>query len=90
MIKSSVFLRLISVIAPPGPVSGLVPQTARHISGSGGCGRGTERVEDSAGSGESVDVEDSSEELLRQQFSAKKNQLGIQRPNGFFMAKGCL
>ena len=51
MIKSLVFLRFISVIVPPGPVSGLVSQTARDISGSGGCGRGTERVEDPAGPG---------------------------------------
>ena len=34
-------------------MSGLVPQTESHLPGSGGCGRGTERVEDSAGSGES-------------------------------------
>ena len=51
MIKSPVFLQFITVIAPLGPVSGLVSQTARDISGSGGCGRGTERVEDPAGSG---------------------------------------
>ena len=32
-------------------MSGLVSQIASDISGSGGRGRGTERVEDSAGSG---------------------------------------
>ena len=33
-------------------MSGLVPQTESHLPGSGGRGRGTERVEDTAGPGE--------------------------------------
>ena len=51
-------------------MSGLVSPTASHLSGSGGCGRGAERVEDSAGSGEWTELTQHCSESVNLIFAA--------------------